>query len=348
MKLAPPDGRRSPSSPQIVKKARQGDRRQDRAQDPDRHAYYAATPKYGNALAERADEHHRLGPPRRAERVPHGGAHDKAVPKAAPGTRRTSRTRSTTSWSRTTSPRSTLVDSSKYAEQIEQLLLDETPVIFPYFYNFLDARREEASPASSRPRRQHVPEQGVDRLATRCRPTAARLRGGRRLAPASPELRLYERIAARCCVPRPPSRARARHAVAAEPDRLRARPGAARQCRRAHARPVRRPGAVDALNHELGLDRPLLTQYLRLDRATSSTATSASPTPPRAGQRDLVARALRNRSSSRCRLRPRRAARHPRRRRSPRSRPTGRVDRIITIGGLSVTVVPEFVSAHRR
>jgi peptide/nickel transport system substrate-binding protein len=32
-----------------------------------------------------------------------------------------------------------LADQRKYAKQIELLLLDQTPVIFPYFYNSLDA-----------------------------------------------------------------------------------------------------------------------------------------------------------------------------------------------------------------
>ena len=32
-----------------------------------------------------------------------------------------------------------LADQRKYARQIELLLLDQTPVIFPYFYNSIDA-----------------------------------------------------------------------------------------------------------------------------------------------------------------------------------------------------------------
>ena len=32
-----------------------------------------------------------------------------------------------------------LADQRKYAKQIELLLLDQTPIIFPYFYNSIDA-----------------------------------------------------------------------------------------------------------------------------------------------------------------------------------------------------------------
>ena len=48
-------------------------------------------------------------------------------------------------WRRSTST------PSAVAKQIQELLLDETPIIFPYFYNFL--ARCQAEPRSTRSRR---------------------------------------------------------------------------------------------------------------------------------------------------------------------------------------------------
>ena len=65
----------------------------------------------------------------------------RTTPRRGPacGTPPTSPTRSTTSWRRSTSPPPTCPRQKTIAGQIETLLLDQTPVVFGYFYNYLTA-----------------------------------------------------------------------------------------------------------------------------------------------------------------------------------------------------------------
>ena len=56
-----------------------------------------------------------------------------------------------------------LSDQRKFAKQIELLLLDQTPVIFPYFYNSLNAGSQEGLGIQSRPARRDLSEQDVAR-----------------------------------------------------------------------------------------------------------------------------------------------------------------------------------------
>ena len=68
-------------------------------------------------------------------------------PGPARGTRRTSTTRSTTSWSRQYIATADLSTQRKIAGQIETLLLDQTPIIFGYFYNYLTATAKNTTGA---------------------------------------------------------------------------------------------------------------------------------------------------------------------------------------------------------
>ena len=90
------------------------------------------------ALARLDDGHHRVRPPRRANVL----LARRCSPRA-PGTAPTSRTRSTTRSSRTTSPPSTSTSSGATAKQIQELLLDESPILFTYFYDSLTGAKNE-------------------------------------------------------------------------------------------------------------------------------------------------------------------------------------------------------------
>ena len=103
-------------------------------------------------LARRHDEPGRLRPPRRAQRVPDRPAADDQRQDRAParGTPRTS-TSPVRQAGRAVHRAVDLSTQRTIAGQIETLLLNETPIIYGYFYNYLTARRR-TSPASTRPR----------------------------------------------------------------------------------------------------------------------------------------------------------------------------------------------------
>ena len=92
-------------------------------------------------LARLRHGHHRLRPPAGAERLPHGRLLGQR--RSASGTRLTSRTTSTTASSSSTWRHWTSTRRRRVSKQIEELLLDETPIVFPYFYYFLSGREEE-------------------------------------------------------------------------------------------------------------------------------------------------------------------------------------------------------------
>ena len=108
-------------------------------------AYFSGTstgpPKgWGNTPWLNApDEHHRLGQPAGAGRVPGRGL--SSLSRAAPacGTRRTTRTRSSTRSSSTYLAAPTFKDQNKFATSMQKILLHDTPTIFPYFYYYLAA-----------------------------------------------------------------------------------------------------------------------------------------------------------------------------------------------------------------
>jgi peptide/nickel transport system permease protein len=131
--------------------------------------------------------------------------------------------------------------------------------------------------------------------------------------------------------------------VAAQRHRVHRRPGAAGQCRAGDAGPFADQRAVDALNHEMGTDRPLLIQYgdwisrfVQADMGRSYAY--RAPVAP------FVATALANSAKlavvAFLLVVPLSlamgvmAALHA-------GRP---VDRVIMVAGMSATIVPEFVS----
>ena len=88
-------------------------------------------------MARLHDGHHRLRPPRRAERVPRRAAQSDGAWNAAHF-----KNPNTTAWS-TEYAAALDVDAQRAAaEKIQELLLDETPMIFPYFYYFLTATKK--------------------------------------------------------------------------------------------------------------------------------------------------------------------------------------------------------------
>ena len=100
-------------------------------------------------LAGRHHEPGRLRPPRRAERVPGRAAADDQRQEGhrARGTRRTSATRSTTSWWQQYTAAVDLSTQRQIAGQIQTLLLNETPIIYAYFYNYLTATAKNVNGA---------------------------------------------------------------------------------------------------------------------------------------------------------------------------------------------------------
>ena len=85
-------------------------------------------------MAERPDQHHRLGPPGGAERLPHRGVSSGGVWNAAQYTNK-----AFDAVIKKYLGAIALTDQRKYAGQIETIMLQDTPVIFPYFYNFIAA-----------------------------------------------------------------------------------------------------------------------------------------------------------------------------------------------------------------
>ena len=128
------------------------------------------------ALAGLDHGHRRLRPPRRAERVPAGAAHsDGHLERGAlqePDVRQPRR--------RSTSPRSTSRRSA-LAGPDPELLLDETPMIFAYFYEFLERERNERDR-----RRDHRDGPDVPRSGHRVRPGIPGERRARAAAGAAP------------------------------------------------------------------------------------------------------------------------------------------------------------------
>ncbi len=95
-----------------------------------------------DAVAERADDDHRLGPSRRAERAAQRGAHEQGDPEQEGrhlerGALQEQEVRRARQVRSARLPRWPTRGRSR--RQIELLLLAETPVIFPYFYNSFNA-----------------------------------------------------------------------------------------------------------------------------------------------------------------------------------------------------------------
>ena len=142
----------------------------------------------------------------------------------------------------------------------------------------------------------------------------------------------------------PPHRSRPDHALAAERPGLLPRAAAAGQRRPLILGPLAAQSTVDNLNHQLGTDKPVLVQYFNwLKGLLTATSATRSPTASRCGRSSP--RPSRTRSSWRplafvivvpLSLIGGIAA----------ALKVGRpLDRIITIGGLSLAAVPEFVTS---
>ena len=103
--------------------------------------------------------------------------------------------------------------------------------------------------------------------------------------------------------------------------------------------------SVDALNEELGTDQPLITQYWDWISSfvTGDLGASVRPAAARVGDPRRRARGLGQARAAG--LHHRRAARDPRRASSRRMHEGSVRDRMISVGGLSATAIPEFVWA---
>ena len=191
------------------------------------------------------------------------------------------------------------------AKKIQELLLDEVPIIFAYFYYYLTATKNTVA--------------GVD--VSRDGPRRRHPGGAEGVAGAEPRRKRHAiaRFLAQTV------RARPDHAVPAEHRHLlrRARCCPATSAGASSARsPTRR--SVDALNEQLGTDRPLITQYLDWITSflTGDLGTSARDRPPGDGGPLRSARGLRQAGGAG--LHHRRAARDPRRRARGAARGHGR------------------------
>ena len=158
------------------------------------------------------------------------------------GTRPTSRTRSTTSSSASTSRRSTCRAQRTAAKKIQEMLLDEVPIIFSYFYFYLTATKSTVAGVD-------VAAMGhVRRHARRARrPDRARSRERRRATIAR---FLAKRIALGLVTLLLLSIVIFFAAQVLPGDVGRRVLG-----------PFADQASVDALNKQLGTDRPLITQY---------------------------------------------------------------------------------------
>ena len=118
----------------------EGDRHRHGAEHRDvdgvlrRHAGRAAARLGQHAVAQRPDEHHRLGPPGGAERLPHGGVQDEGHLERGALLEQEVRLALKSFLAAIA-----LKDQQKYEKQMQEILLHDTPVIVPYFYNFLAA-----------------------------------------------------------------------------------------------------------------------------------------------------------------------------------------------------------------
>ena len=137
--------------------------------------------------------------------------------------------------------RSTCSAQRAAAKKIQELLLDETPIIYAYFYYFLTGTKKNVGNVEvSAMGHYDITKAGFTR-----RPDAA---GAGPPWPGSSPSGIGSR---------------AHHAVAAQHARLLHGERAAGQRGAAGPRPVRvDQTAVAALNHQLGTDQPLITQYL--------------------------------------------------------------------------------------
>ena len=216
------------------------------------------------------------------------------------------------------------------AKQIQELLLDETPIIFTYFYFFLATPGTSA--ASVITPIGHVQLEGAG-LPPDDSPTPPALRRRRDEPPPRWPGFILRRIGLG------PD-----HAVAAQRPRLLPRQRAAGQRGAPILGPFARPARSTTLNHQLGTDKPLITQYLDWmkgllhgdlgDSLTYSQPVADVLSPALENSLKLAAAGLRDRRAASAS-----SAASPRRSRSARP-----LDRIITIGGLSLTAVPEFVT----
>ena len=91
------------------------------------------------ALARLRDGDHRVRAPRRAERPARRAAALQGDVERRALQEREVRRRS----SRTTSRRVDLADQRRYAKQIQELLLDESPILFTYFYYYLTGAKND-------------------------------------------------------------------------------------------------------------------------------------------------------------------------------------------------------------
>ena len=91
-----------------------------------------------NRTGSTATGHHRLRPPRRAQRLPVGAADERRLLELGPFQER----RRTTGWWPSYIGALDIGSQRAAAGKIQHLLLDETPLIIAYFYDYLTATRK--------------------------------------------------------------------------------------------------------------------------------------------------------------------------------------------------------------
>ena len=258
------------------------------------------------------------------ERVP-GGAADL---ERARGTRRGSRTATYDTLVKQYVAALDLQAQKQIAGKIQTLLLQETPIVIPYFIDGLTASHVERQRAEPDVDRADVPEQGIHR-ATRS--------GSRRRAATTVEMTRFilKRVGLALIT-----------LWILSADRVLRRP----RCCRA-TRPARSSGrwpprsAVTALDHQLGTDKPLLTQYWTWISHFVPGRHRQRPNSYQAPVGPMLISALgHSLKLARAGVRDRGAARHPRRRLRGAARRQARSTGSISVVGLSATVTPEFVS----
>ena len=232
------------------------------------------------ALARLDHEPRRLRSPRRAER-----AARRTAPLGRHVERRALQEPASTTISSGSSSRRRTSGPAGIAGQIQTLLLDETPIIFAYFYNLLSATAEQRQRASCRPR------------STTCSSTAprspddlgrnTRAPGGDR-APARPLATAMLRFLARRLALAIVTLWLLSVIVFVGAQVLPGNPG------RAILGPFADDAAVEQLNQELGFDQPAADALLGLARRASSRATSAPRTCTRRPCLDFIGDALLN------------------------------------------------------
>ena len=162
-----------------------------------------------------------------------------AAPRAGRGTRRASATSPTTTWSSSTWPSVDLQTQKSIAGKIETLLLDQTPLIIPYFNNGLLATAKGVQNVLPSATGAGVPRQGlqVGRLGLDRSPTRMIAFIAKRVGLGVITLFILSLIVffAAQVLPGDPARA--------------------------ILGPLAAPSAVKALSHQLGTDKPVLAQY---------------------------------------------------------------------------------------